>query len=70
MLTKMFMVVHSDHSTKNIIIGFLAEFVYFAPIVLNDWQTHKIEFALAMLLTNVIRTVYFSMAVMKNSKLV
>lgn len=70
MLTKMFMVVNSDHTTKNIIIGFLAEFIFFIPIVLNDWATHKLEFALAMLLTNVIRTIYFILAVMKNSKLV
>jgi hypothetical protein len=70
MLTKMIMVVHAEHETKNIVIGFLIEFSFFAPIVLNDWQTDKINFALAMLVTNVVRTVYYTMAVMKNSRLV
>jgi hypothetical protein len=70
MLVKMIMVVHGQHETKNIIIGFLVEFSFFVPIALNDWQTDKMEFTLAMLLTNVVRTAYYVMAVMKNSKLV
>ena len=71
MLVKMIMVVHGQHETKNIIVGFIIEFSFFLPIVLNpDWQADKQEFALAMLLTNVVRTTYYIMAVMKNSKLV
>lgn len=70
MLVKMIRVVHGDHETKNIVMGFLIEFCFFLPIVLSDWQTAKMEFALAMLLTNVVRTVYYTMAVMRNSKLV
>lgn len=70
MVVKMFMVVHADHSAKNIIIGFLLEFSFFLPVVLNDWQKDKMEFALAMLLTSVLRTVYYIMAVMKGSRLV
>lgn len=70
MLMKMIMVVRTQHETKNILIGFLVEFSFFLPIALNDWQTDKMEFALAMLLTNVLRTAYYVMAVMKNSKLV
>lgn len=70
MLTKMIMVVHSDHTMKSIVIGFLFEFSFFIPVALNNWQTEKEEFALAMLVTNVARTAYYTMAVMKNSKLV
>lgn len=70
MLVKMFMVVRADHSAKNIIVGFLMEFSFFLPVVLNDWQKDKMEFALAMLLTSTVRTVYYIMAVMKGSKLV
>lgn len=70
MLIKMFLVVHSDHTTKNIVIGFIMEFLFFLPIALNDWTTHKQEFALSMLLVSVARTIYYTMAVMKNSKLV
>lgn len=71
MLVKMIMVVHAQHETKNIIVGFMIEFSFFLPIVLNpDWQNEKMEFALAMLLTNVVRTAYYIMAVMKNSRLV
>ncbi len=70
LLVKMVLVVHSDQPANRIILGFLVEFVFFLPIALNDWQADKQEFALAMLLTNVIRIVYYIMAVMKNSKLV
>ncbi len=70
MLVKMIRVVHGDHETKNIVIGFLVEFTFFAPIVFSDWQTDKQDFALAMLVTNVVRTAYYIMAVMRNSKLV
>ena len=70
MLVKMVRVVFAGHETKNIVLGFLIEFSFFIPVALNDWQTDKMEFALAMLLTNVIRVVYYVMAVMKNSKLV
>jgi hypothetical protein len=70
MLVKMVLVVHSDQPAKSILLGFLIEFLFFLPIALNDWQTNKQEFALAMLLTNVVRIVYYIMAVMKNSKLV
>jgi hypothetical protein len=70
MLVKMIRVVHGDHETRNIIVGFLIEFCFFLPIVLYDWQAEKPEFALAMLGTNVVRTIYYVMAVMKNSKLV
>lgn len=71
MLVKMIMVVHAQHTTKNIIVGFIIEFSFFLPIVLYpDWQNEKMEFALAMLLTNVARTAYYIMAVMKNSRLV
>lgn len=70
MLIKMFLVVKSDQTTKNIVIGFLMEFLFFLPVALNDYRTHMEEFTLAMLLTNVARTTYFTMAVMKNSKLV
>jgi hypothetical protein len=70
MLVKMIKVVHGEHETKNIIIGFLIEFSFFLPIVLSDWQTEKMDFALAMLLTNVVRTVYYTMAVMRNSRLI
>lgn len=70
MLVKMVLVVHSDQPAKSVVLGFLMEFVFFLPIALNDWQADKQEFALAMLLTNVVRIVYYIMAVMKNSKLV
>jgi hypothetical protein len=70
MLIKMFLVIKSDQTTKNIVVGFLMEFLFFLPIALNDYRTHMEEFTLAMLLTNVARTAYFTMAVMKNSKLV
>lgn len=70
MLVKMIMVVNAQHETNKIVRGFLIEFLFFVPIVLNDWQTDKMEFALAMLVTNVIRVIYYIMAVMKNSKLV
>ena len=71
MLVKMFMVVHGDHSARSVVVGFLMEFCFFLPIVLNpDWQSAKMEFALAMLITSVIRTAYYTMAVMKNSQLV
>lgn len=70
LLVKMVLVVHSDQPANRIVLGFLIEFVFFLPIALNDWQADKQEFALAMLLTNVIRIVYYIMAVMKNSKLV
>lgn len=70
MLVKMVLVVSAQHETRNIIGGFLIEFIFFVPVALNDWQTDKMEFALAMLVTNVVRVVYYIMAVMKNSKLV
>jgi hypothetical protein len=70
MLVKMVMVVHSDQTAKNIALGFLIEFSFFLPIALSNWQTDKQDFALAMLLTNVVRVTYYIMAVMKNSKLV
>lgn len=70
MLVKMVMVVRSQHETKAIVLGFLIEFAFFVPIALNDWQTDKMEFALAMLVSNVVRVIYYVMAVMKNSKLV
>jgi hypothetical protein len=71
MLVKMVQVVFADHETKNIVLGFAIEFSFFLPIVLNpDWQNDKMEFALAMLITNVVRTIYYTMAVMKNSRLV
>lgn len=70
MLTKMFLVVHTDQTAKNIVIGFLMEFLFFLPVALNDWQTDKMEFAWAMLITNAVRTAYFGIAVMKNSQLV
>lgn len=70
MLVKMVLVVHTDQPAKSVVLGFLMEFVFFLPIALNDWQADKQEFALAMLLTNVVRIVYYIMAVMKNSKLV
>lgn len=70
MLVKMIHVVHGDHEAKNIVMGFLIEFSFFLPIVLSDWQTAKMEFALAMLATNVLRTIYYTMAVMKKSRLV
>ena len=70
MVVKMFMVVRADHSTKRIVLGFAAEFLYFLPVVLNDWQRDKFEFALAMLITSVVRLTYYIFAVMKNSQLV
>lgn len=70
MLVKMVMVVHQDQPVKSIVLGFAIEFCFFLPIALNDWETNKQEFALAMLLTNAVRVAYYTMAVMKNSKLV
>lgn len=70
MVTKMFIVVRSDQTAKNVIIGFLMEFLFFLPVALNDWQADRFEFAWAMLITNAIRTAYFAMAVMKDSQLV
>lgn len=70
MLVKMIRVVQGDHETKNIVMGFLIEFSFFLPIVLYDWQTAKMEFTLAMLATNVLRTIYYIIAVMKKSRLV
>lgn len=70
MLVKMFLIVKGDHETKHIVLGFLIEFSFFLPIWLSDWQTDKMDFALAMLLTNMVRVAYYIMAVMKNSKLV
>ncbi len=69
MVLKMFMVVKSDFPARRILFGFLMEFLFFLPIALNDWTTHKQEFALAMLLTNVARLVYYIFAVMKKSGL-
>jgi len=69
MVVKMFMVVKADLAAKKIVLGFLMEFCFFLPIALNDWTTDKQEFALAMLLTNVVRMVYYIFAVMKNSGL-
>lgn len=70
MLTKMFLVVKSDLPAKKILLGFVMEFGFFLPIVLNDWATHKQEFALAMFLVCVARLIYYIVAVMKKSGLV
>ena len=69
MVMKMFMVVKSDLPSKKIILGFLVEFAFFLPIALNDWTTHKQEFALAMFITNIARVTYYIFGVMKNSDL-
>jgi len=69
MVMKMFMVVKTDLPAKKIILGFLVEFIFVLPIVLNDWTTHKQEFALAMFITNVARVTYYIFAVIKNSDL-
>lgn len=69
MIVKMFMVVKSDLVAKKVILAFLVEFAYFLPIVLNDWTTHKQEFALAMFITNIARVTYYIFAVTKDSDL-
>lgn len=70
MLIKMFLVVKSDLPAKKILFGFLMEFGFFLPIALNDWTTHKQEFALSMFLVCVARLIYYILAVMKKSGLV
>lgn len=70
MLVKMVMIVKSELTMRKIVLAFLVEFSLYLPLLMHDWNTHKTDFALIMLLTNTGRAAYYTFGVMKDSELV
>lgn len=70
MLVKMILIVKSELTVRKIILAFIVEFSLYLPLMMHDWETHKTDFALIMLLSNTARATYYTFGVMKDSELV